>query len=216
LRRRRRARREDLGLTAAEFGVLRRLTTPQKIQAFLNALPQNHEPDGETLFSVRGVLRAQRALCIEGAFVAACALWIQGEPPLLLHLDCAASDYAHVVTLFRRGGRWGAISKTNGAVLRYRDPIYRTLRELALSYFHEYFDRHGNKSLRRYSCAFDLRRIDPALWVTREGQCREANDYLDDLRHYSLLSPREVARLARRDPFERAAARFVQYPKPPR
>jgi hypothetical protein len=216
LRVRRRARREDLGLTVAEFAALRRLTTPAKIQAFLNALPQNHELDGETLYSVRGVLRARSALCIEGAFVAACALWIQGEPPLVLHLDCTESDYAHVVALFRRGGRWGAISKTNGAVLRYRDPIYRSLRELALSYFHEYFDRHGYKTLRSYSGAFDLRRIDPALWITTEGECREAADLLTDLRHYPLLSRRDVARLARRDPFERAAARLVQYPKPKR
>jgi hypothetical protein len=216
LRRRRFAQREDLGLTPPEFALLRRLETPEKIQAFLNALPQNHEPDGETLYSVRGVLYARRALCIEGAFVAACALWIHGDAPLVLHLDCAASDYAHVVALFRRGGRWGAISKTNGAVLRYRDPIYRTLRELTLSYFHEYFDRRGYKTLRSYSGAFDLRRIDPELWVTGERKCREANDLLADLRHYPLLSPREVARLARRDPFERAAARFVQYPKPPR
>ena len=216
LRHRQRARRQDLGLTGAEFAALRRLTTPTKIQAFLNALPQNHELDGETLYSVRGVLRARSALCIEGAFVAACALWIHGEPPLVLHLDCAASDFAHVVALFRRGGRWGAISKTNGAVLRYRDPIYRSLRELALSYFHEYFDRRGYKTLRSYSGAFDLRRIDPELWITCDGECREASDRLSDLRHYPLLSAREVARLARRDPFERVAARIVQYPKPAR
>ncbi len=208
------ARREDLGLASGQFALLRRLTTPQKIQGFLNELPINHELEGETLFSVRAVLRHRRALCIEGAFVAACALWIHGEPPLVLHLECDATDHAHVVALFRRRGHWGAISKTNGAVLRYRDPVYRSLRELALSYFHEYFNPRGYKTLRSYSTAFDLRRIDPELWVSCEHACREANDLLADLRHYPLL-PRGTARLlARRDPFEREAARIVQYPKP--
>ena len=137
---RHRARREDLRLTCREFAVLDRLTTPQKIQKFINAIPTNHEPGGETILSVREVLRQRRAHCIEGAFVAACALWVHGDPAFVMHMDCAPSDYPHVVALFRRGGAWGAISKTNGAVLRFRDPVYRTLRELAMSYFHEYSD----------------------------------------------------------------------------
>ena len=90
---------------------------------------------------------------------AACALWAHGDPPLVMHLDCHESDYPHVIALFRRHGAWGALSKTNGAPLRYRDPIYRSLRELALSYFHEYSNRRGHKTLRSYSVAFDLRRL---------------------------------------------------------
>src|SRR5689334_5480980 len=108
------AGREDLGLTRSEFAVLARLRTPQKIQAFVNALPINHEPDGETIRSVRGVLRVRRAHCIEGAFLAACAMWVHGAPPLVMHMDCDPSDYPHVVALFRSYGSWGAISKTNG------------------------------------------------------------------------------------------------------
>src|SRR2546426_5283715 len=138
---RKRACREDLRLTRAEFAILGRLDAPQRIQLFLNAIPINHEIGGETVLSVREVLRQRRAHCIEGAMLAACALWVHGEPPLVMHLDCHESDFPHVVALFRRAGGWGAISKTNGAPLRYRDPIYRTLRELALSYFHEYSDR---------------------------------------------------------------------------
>ena len=208
------ARREDLRLTRREFSLLERLTTPQKIQAFVSAIPANHELGGETIYSVREVLRWHRAHCIEGAFVAACALWIQGEQPLVMHLDCAASDYPHVVALFRRRGAWGAISKTNGSVLRYRDPVYRSLRELALSYFHEYFDRRGNKTLRSYSGAFDLRRVDTALWVTAERACAEVHDRLVDLRHYPLISARQKTLLTRRDRFERAAGKILQYPKP--
>jgi hypothetical protein len=144
--RHRRAARELLGLSAGEFALLRRLTTPEKIQAFLNATPINHEPDGETVLSVREVIRQRRAHCIEGAMFAACALWVNGDPPLVMHLDCDLSDYPHVIALFRRHGAWGALSKTNGAPLRYRDPVYRTLRELALSYFHEYSNRRGQLS----------------------------------------------------------------------
>jgi hypothetical protein len=206
-------RNELLRLRRGERTQLARLTTPQKIQAFINAIPANHELDGETILSVREVLRQRRAHCIEGAFVAACALWMHGEPPLVMHLDCAPSDYPHVLALYRRGHSWGAISKTNGAVLRFRDPVYRSLRELAMSYFHEYSDRRGRKTLRSYSVAFDLRRIDPALWVTCESACSVAGDRLASLRHYPLISPRHQRLLSPRDAFERAAAKLVEYPR---
>ena len=209
-------RREDLGLTREEFAALLRLSTPEKIQAFLNAVPINHELDGETILSVREVLRQRRAHCIEGALLAACALWIQGKPPLLVHLDCDPCDYPHVIALFRRNGAWGALSKTNGACLRYRDPIYRSLRELAMSYFHEYFDKRGRKTLRSYSAAFDLRRVAPALWVTNEKACLETHARLEASRHYALISRRQERSLSRRDAFERRAAGLVEYPRPPK
>ena len=212
---RRFARREDLGLTRGEFAMLERLTSPQKIQAFLNAIPINHEIGGETVLSVREVLRQRRAHCIEGALVAACALWVQGQPPLVMHLDCHESDFPHVVALFRRAGGWGAISKTNGAPLRYRDPIYRTLRELALSYFHEYSNRRGHKTLRSYSTSFDMRRLDPEEWVTSAKSCWATHDRVTNLRHYPLISRRQERLLAKRDSFERKAAKMVEYPKPP-
>src|SRR5437899_12040915 len=93
---RKRACREDLRLTGAEFAILKRLDTPQKIQLFINAIPANHEIGGETILSVREVLRQRRAHCIEGAFVAACALWVHGDPPLVMHIGCDPSDYPHV------------------------------------------------------------------------------------------------------------------------
>jgi hypothetical protein len=214
LLKRRVARAQDLGMTAAEFSILRRLSTPQKIQAFLNAVPCNHELDGETVLSVRDVLKDNRAHCIEGAFVAAAALWAHGEPPFLVHLDCEIGDTPHVIAVFRRGGAWGAISKTNGFPLRFRDPVYRSLRELSLSYFHEYYDKRGRKTLRSYSAAFDMRRIDPALWVTGGRTCWEAHDRLAALRHYPLISSRQEKLLAKRDPFERSVAKNVEYPRP--
>jgi hypothetical protein len=208
------ARREVLGLTPREFARLARLTTPQRIQAFVNAIPINHEADGDTVLSVREVLRQRRAHCIEGAFVAACALWIHGTPPLVMHMDCDPCDYPHVVALFRSRRAWGAISKSNGAVLRHRDPVYHSLRELALSYFHEYCDRRGRRTLRSYTAAFDLRRIDPKRWVTCADACSDVDARLAGLRHYPLVSARQAARLSRRDPFERRAAALVEYPPP--
>src|SRR5438046_10750582 len=100
------ARRENLELTGPEFAILKRLNTPQKIQLFVNAIPANHEIGGETILSVRQVLRQRRAHCIEGAFVAACALWLHGKPPLATFMDCDASAYPHVLALFRSGPRW--------------------------------------------------------------------------------------------------------------
>jgi len=205
-------RQKALRLTDGEFSLLKRLRTPQTIQAFLNSIPANHEIGGETMWSVREVIRHRSAHCMEGALFAACALWTNGEPPLVMHLGCAPTDYPHVVALYRRADAWGAISKTNGIALRYRDPIYRSLRELAVSYFHEYFDSRGRRTLRSYSAAFDLRRVDPTLWVTNDGPCLEVHDRLASLRHYEIVSRRQEPLISRRDPFERKAAKLVEYP----
>jgi hypothetical protein len=211
--RNRRATREMLGLTKAEFAVLRRLDTPEKIQAFLYQLRQNFEPGGDSCHSVRVVLRSRRAHCIEGAMLAACALWIHGAPPLLLDMQ-AVKDYDHVVALFRRGGCWGAISKTNGIGLRWRDPIYRSVRELAMSYFHEYYNRWDRKTLRTYSRPFDLRRMQPQKWVTPEDGAWDMIDTLEALRHYKLLGRGAERLLTRRDPFERVVGNLLQCRRP--
>ena len=193
---RRFARLEDLGLARNEFSALARLRTPRQIQHFLEHISVNHEVGGETLLSAQQVLIQRRAHCIEAAFVAACALWIQGRPPLVMHLDCDQSDYPHVVTLFRQNGVWGAISKSREEGLGYRDPVYRSLRELTMSFFHEYTNKRGRRTLRRYSVAFDMRRLEPGLWVTSNKSCEEAHDRLVRLRHYALLS-RQQEKLAR-------------------
>ena len=208
------ARREDLGLSRTEFAVLERLSTPQKIQDFLNRLRPNFEIDGQTCLSVREVLRQRRAHCIEGAMLAACALWVHGEPPLLLDLR-AERDYDHVVALFRSGRCWGAISKTNPAVLRWRDPVYRSLRELAMSYLHEYANRRNQKTLRSYAGPFDLRRFDPKLWVTNGKNCWEIGATLDDMRHRPLITRRQARTLRLRDALERKAGALTEH-RPPR
>jgi hypothetical protein len=199
----------DLGLTAGEARLLRTLGTPERIQRFVVGLPANFEEQGATLRSVRGVLHHRKAHCIEAAFVAACALWLQGRPPLLMDLT-AQGDSDHVVTLFQHRGCWGAISKSNHVWLRWRDPVYRSLRELAMSYFHEYTDKH-RKTLRNYSVAFDLRRFSPAMWITNEEDCWDVGAALDDVRHYPLISAAQARRLMPRDATELRANDMVQY-----
>jgi hypothetical protein len=209
------ARREYLGLTRAELVILKRLSTPERIQDYLNALPANFEIGGQTSFSVREVLRRRRAHCIEGAMLAACALWVHGEPPLLMDLR-AERDYDHVVTLFRRRGCWGAISKTNPPLLRWRDPVYRSLRELAMSYLHEYANKRGQKTLRSYSDPFDLRRLDPKIWVTNGKNCWKVGEILDALRHRPLLTKRQARMLRLRDVIERKAGALAEHRAPRR
>ena len=207
------ARREQLGLTPAEFRTLARLDTPEKIQAWVDRIPQNFEIGGQTCLSVREVLRQNRALCIEGAVVAACALWINGEPPLLFDLK-AERDSDHVVAIYRRGRCWGAISKTNSPVLRWRDPVYRSLRELAMSYFHEYTNRRYQKTLRSYSRAFDLRRFDPKLWITNPKHCWDLGWALDAVHHYPLVTRRQQPLLRLRDDIERDAQALKIFKRP--
>ena len=214
MKKKRFASREDLGLTKAEFAILRRLNTPKKIQAYLDAIPQNFEIGGETCLSVREALGQRRALCIEGAVIAAAALWVHGEPPLLMDLK-AEHDSDHVVALFRRKGCWGAISKTNHPILRWRDPVYRSLRELAMSYFHEYCNKRQQKTLRSYSAAFDLRRLDPATWVTQKKSCWELGWALDAARHFPLIERKQLKLLRLRDLLEREAQKLCLH-KPPR
>ena len=212
-RRTRKASRETLGLGRGEFAALQRLRSPEKIQEFLYRLKQNFELKGETCNSVRTVLQERRAHCIEGAIVAACALWIHGEPPLLLDLQ-AVHDFDHVVALFRRNGRWGAISKTNGIGLRWRDPVYRSPRELAMSYLHEYYNKRDRKTLRTYSVPYDLRRMKTADWVTVEDGAWDLIDNLEAVRHYKLMTPAQARSLVRRDPFEREVGNLLQYRRP--
>ena len=202
-----------LGLSRGEFAALQRLRTPERIQEFLYGLKQNFEQRGETCNSVRTVLKERRAHCIEGAMLASCALWIHGEPPLLLDFQ-AVHDFDHVVALFRRHGRWGAISKTNGIGLRWRDPVYRSLRELAMSYLHEYYNKRDRKTLRTYSLPYDLRRMAPADWVTAEDGAWDLIDHLEATRHYKLMTPAQTRSLLRRDPFEREVGNLLQYRKP--
>ena len=204
-----------LGLPRPQAVQLSKLATAEEIQDFVNRIPMNFEIGGETALSVTQTLKQRRAHCIEAAMVAACALHMGGEPPLLMDMGAAEGDVDHVVALFRRGAYWGAISKSNGAYLRYRDPIFRSLRELALSYFVEY-NRGPRKTLRSYSVPVDLRKVDAKLWVTRGGFCEEIVDILTAARHFALVPRGQAARLRPIDAIERKANKLDEYEDPRR
>ncbi len=201
-----------LGLSRAQAATLAKLSTPERVQDFISGLKTNFERDGATCLSVAGVLRTGHAHCIEAAYVAACALWVNGDAPLLMDFQ-AQGDDDHVVALFKRNGCWGAISKSNHVWLRWRDPIYRSLRELAMSYFHEYV-LHDRKTLRRYSRAIDLRRFKAREWISNDDNCWHVGAAIDDARHYALLTQAQARKLRRRDGMELRAGNLVETAAP--
>jgi len=193
-----------------EFHVLRKLDRPRKVQDFLDRIPTNKERGGETCMSPLMTLRRNRAHCMEGALLAALALWMHGNAPLILDLKTSAADVDHLVALFRVDGYWGGITKTNHAVLRYREPIYRDVRELAVSYFHEYIMNDGAKTLRQYSEPFDLRKWH-GNWTTADEHLWDLERAIDLSPHHRLVSRKQIAGLRKADSIEIEAGRITQY-----
>lgn len=185
-------------LSKAELQVFRKLTTPAKIQQFLDKLPYNLEPNGYTCYSPRMVLRKRVAHCMEGALIAAAALRFLGYPALLLDLE-AVRDTDHVLAIYKRDGGWGAVAKSDYSGLRSREPVYRTIRELALSYFEHFFNPEGEKSLRNYSRPVDLKRFDKFEWITAEEDVWYIPNHLCDIPHTPILGPRMERNLALMD-----------------
>jgi hypothetical protein len=174
--------RQQSGFTPAELRQLRALKTPAGIQRFLDAMPYHL---AGTAWSPRTVLREKTAHCLEGAIFAAAALRVLGFPALIFDLE-ADQDTDHVLAIFKVRGHWGAIAKSNFAGCRYREPVHRTLRELALSYFNTYFNLRGERTLRRYSGPVNLARFDDRHWMTAENIWFVA-EYLVDIPHRPLL-----------------------------
>lgn len=188
--------------------------SPAEIQDFLNTIPQNFEPNGATCKSPQETMRAWNAHCIEGALLGAYFLQKLGYPPLLLDLRVGVSDnsdFDHVVALFKKNGFWGALSKTNHAVLRYREPIYKTIRELVLSYFHEYFTDNGKKTLRSYSMPFHLSKFKG--WETDTEDVWYIPNALNATRHISLLHMAQIRGLRLADRIERKAGKITEWSK---
>ncbi len=191
--------------SAAERSVLQRLSTPEKIQRFLDSeIRYNKEPEGPTCRSPRRVLRERLAHCMEGALFGAAVLRFHGFPPLLMDLE-AVRDDDHVLAIYRQRGHWGAIAKSNYAGLRFREPVYRTLRELAMSYFEHYYNLAGEKTLRGYSRPVRLTRFDRIQWMTAEEDVWEVAEYLCGIPHVPLLNGPLERNLNRVDARLRAA-----------
>jgi hypothetical protein len=185
----RRRRQESWGLSPEDMRTLRSLNTPSRIQKFVDALTYQYE---DTAGSPQRVLRERKGHCLEGALVAAAALRVNGYPPLLLDLE-AVHDDDHVLAIYQECGLWGSIAKSNFAGLRFRAPVYRTLRELAMSYFEHYYNLRGERTLRANSVPVTLARLDSKHWMTAEKDVWCVTDLLVDARHYALM-PDKVAR----------------------
>jgi hypothetical protein len=186
--------------SSRERNLLRSLTSPLKIQRFLDEnIVYNLEPAGDTCYSPRMVLREGVAHCMEGALLGALALRLLGHPPLLVDLE-AVRDSDHVLAVYRAHGCWGAVAKSDYSGLRYREPIYKTLRELAMSYFEHYYNPAGEKTLRGYSRPVNLKRFDRGVqWMTTAKQVWAIPEYLCEIRHFRIVTPTMERRLARMD-----------------
>ena len=206
---------KESGLTLREYGMFAKLSTPIKVQNFLDGLPLNYEKNGDTHMSPRRVLKEKKAHCIEGALLATTALWLAGEPPLIMNLSSrlGRGDVDHVVALYKRGNRWGAISKTNHSTIRFRDPIYRTPRELAPSYFHEWFiNKTGEKVLECYSKPLDMRKFGTD-WITSEKDLWDIADTLSEHTHYFLVPKGNWRYVRKADPLELKAGKLIEWPR---
>jgi len=191
--------------------MLRKLNNPKKIQNFLDTLKMNFEEHGDTYYSPMMVLKKKTCHCMEGAALAALALRVNGYPPLVIDLKTNKRDVDHVVAVYRQFGKWGAISKTNHAVLRYREPIYDSIRELVMSYFHEYFDNQGRKNLRSYSLPVNLKIFDKKGWMTTMNDIDYIPEYIDGVRHYPILNKKQLANLRLADKVEIESGKVVEW-----
>ena len=188
--------RRDFGFSNSELRKLRALKTPAGVQRFLDELPYNL---GYTGRSPKKVLHERTASCLEGGIFAAAALRVLGYPPLIFDLE-ADQDTDHVVAIFKVRGHWGAVAKSNFAGCRYREPVYRTLRELAMSYFNIYFNLRFQRTLRRYSRPVNLARFDRLNWMTSDKPVWFIAEHLCEIPHVRLLTPAMEQNLTRLDP----------------
>jgi len=186
---------DSWGFTPAELRKLRSLKTPHGIQRLLDDMPYHLE---DTAWSPRRVLHANTSHCYEGALFAAAALRANGYPPLLLDFE-SEHDTDHVIAIYRVDGCWGAVAKSNFTGCRYREPVYRSLRELAMSYFNLYFNLRGERSLRTFSRPVHMKRFDHLAWMTTDKPVWFVAEYLLTIFHYRLLTPEQAKRLHRVD-----------------
>ena len=199
-----------MSFTKKELALIKKINTPAKVQDFLNKIPFNFERQGETLKSPLYTMRVNRAHCLEGALLGAFMLKQQGFKPYLVVLKAVKKDFDHVIVPFKIGSFWGALSKTNHGVLRYREPIYKNLRELALSYFHEYFLDNGQKTMRAYSEILDLDTFEDD-WPVLEGDLWGIDQELDKIKYFEIVPKNYIKKLRLADQVEIQAGKVVEY-----
>lgn len=187
------------GLTPRELRLLRSLDTPVRVQKFLDSIPYNTEDDGvDTLRSPRRVIRDRTAHCAEGALFAAAAFRVNGKPPLLIDLESTRDD-DHVLAPYRERGLWGAVATSKFAGLRFRAPVYRTVRELVMSYFEDYYNWAGERTLRGFAGPISLTPFDRDKWMTSEADVWSVVEHLARIKHTPLIPKATAGRLPRLD-----------------
>jgi hypothetical protein len=179
-----------------ERKILRRFRHPIDIQLYLNKLDYNPDSSAQ---SPRTIISTRTAHCFEGALFAAAALRMLGFPPLLVDME-ADNDDDHVIAVFRINGHWGAVAKSNTTVLRFREPVYRSIRELVMSYFDMYFNTKGYKTLRTYSRPLNLSRFDRRQWITSASNLDYIGEFLYTIPHTKILTATMRRRLSKADP----------------
>jgi hypothetical protein len=196
--------KNKFGFSSKQCKILSRLNNPKKIQDFVDKIKYNLEEDEETFFSPRKVLRENKANCIEGAVFAAAALRFHGFPPLIVDIISIRDD-DHIIAVFKINGHWGSIAKSKYSGLTFREPIHKTIRELALSYFEGYFNFEGEKTLRGYSKPINLSRFDKINWMTTEEDLFCIEDYLNEIKHKKLLTNTMIRNLRKVTPLMKEA-----------
>jgi hypothetical protein len=170
--------------TESEVKFLKSLKTPEKIQKFLDNLQYSKNDYTQ---SARNAIKTKTAHCFDGAIVAAAALEQNGYPPLIIDLR-AVEDDDHILAIFKAHNCFGALAKSNYSGLRYREPVYRTLRELVMSYFENYFNLSGKRTLREFSVLYDLRKEKKINWRTSPDPIDELGELIDATKHYRVIS----------------------------
>ncbi|MBP6949281.1 MAG: hypothetical protein KBB50_04420 [Candidatus Pacebacteria bacterium] len=199
-------------VSSAEKKVFSSLTTPFKIQDYLNSIPFNHEKHGETCMSPTRVLRENKAHCIEGALLAGVALLLQKRDPLIINLKVREDDYDHIIVLYKEHGYYGAISKTNHNVLRFRDPVYKTVRELVMSYFHEYFlVSNGEKTLIGYTRPINIKRFG-TKWIGRQDDLWDIAEKIYDTPIIEIVPKENKKYIRNASVIERKSADIEEWP----
>jgi len=190
--------------TAREREVIESCRTPRQVQAFLRSLPYNWERKGETLRTLRGVVRHWEAHCLEGALAAAAIMEQHGYPPLLLDLE-SQDKLDHVLFLFRKRGYWGTVARSRDAGLHGRKPVFRTVRHLVMSYVDPYVDNtariqaYGVADLRTLA-AVDWRLSEKNIWSVERALIKLPHRPIrtSDRRHQAVL--RQFRAFRARDP----------------
>lgn len=198
-------------LTKTEKQFLKSLDTPLKIQDFLDTLSFNHEEGGETCMSPKRVLETRKAHCIEGALLAGVCLWLNKKTPLIVSLKVKESDYDHIIVLYKENGFFGALSKTNHNVLRFRDPVYKNVRELVMSYFHEYFlVGTGEKTLLGYTKPINIKKFG-TKWVGREDNLWDIAENIYDTPIIEIIPKENKRKIRKAHEVEKEAAQIQEW-----